>query len=375
VDWTPDWSRSLDQPLPWYHTMESVLNPGVTAASMQTDYDEEVSFQATRKLYEIARHRPDQPFLLFVSFTNPHDPWEIPERFWARYHREDVPLPAVTSLPLDRADPHSRRLRAMCRVDEAELTDEQIRRARHGYFAAISYLDERVGQVLDALRSSGLEQRTTVLFCADHGEMLGERGLWYKMSFFEQSARVPLIVRDFTGRVPARRAPAPVSLLDVAPTLLQLAGLPADAVAGTGDGESLLAPRRKPVISEYHGEGVRAPSAMVRSGDEKLIVSREDPDLLFDLGADPRELAPRDASNSALRGELERALDLDDVDRRVRASQRERHLISAALHRGKTPAWDHQPEVDASLQYVRNRDDLYSLQRRARLDSGNPDRL
>ena len=201
VDWTPDWSRSLDQPLPWYHTMESVLNPGVTAASMQTDYDEEVAFVAARKLYEIARHRPDQPFLLFASFTNPHDPWEVPERFWARYRRDDVPLPRVASLPLDRADPHSRRLRAMCRVDEAELSDEQIRRARHGYFAAISYLDERVGQVLGALRSSGLEERTTVLFCADHGEMLGERGLWYKMSFFEQSARVPLIVRDFTGRV------------------------------------------------------------------------------------------------------------------------------------------------------------------------------
>jgi choline-sulfatase len=375
VDWTPDWSRPLDQPLPWYHTMESVLNPGVTAASMQTDYDEEVSFQASRKLYEIARHRPDQPFLLFVSFSNPHDPWEIPERFWKRYERSSIPDPAVASLPLHEVDPHSRRLRAMCRVDEAELTDAQIRRARHGYFAAISYLDERVGQVLGALRSSGLEERTTVLFCADHGEMLGERGLWYKMSFFEQSARVPLILRDFAGRVPARRTSAPVSLLDVAPTLLQLAGLPDDAVAGTGDGESLLSPRARPVISEYHGEGVQAPSAMIRSGDEKLIVSLEDPDLRFDLGADPQELAPLDASSAALRGDLERVLDLNDVDRRVRASQRERHLISAALHRGKTPVWDHQPQVDASLQYVRNRDDLYALQRRARLDSGDPDRL
>lgn len=375
VDWTPDWSRSLDHPLPWYHTMESVRNPGVTAASMQTDYDEEVSFQASRKLYEIARHRPDQPFLLFVSFTNPHDPWEIPERFWTRYQRSSIPDPAVASLPLDEVDPHSRRLRAMCRVDEAELSDEQISRARHGYFAAISYLDERVGQVLGALRSSGLEERTTVLFCADHGEMLGERGLWYKMSFFEQSARVPLIVRDFTGRVRPRRESAPVSLVDVAPTLLELAGLDVDAIAGEGDGESLLSPRARPVISEYLGEGVQAPSAMVRSGDDKLIVSLEDPDLLFDLSADPQELQPRDASTTALREELERVLDLDDVDRRVRASQRERHLISAALHRGKAPVWDHQPQVDASLQYVRNRDDLYALQRRARLDSGDPDRL
>jgi choline-sulfatase len=373
VDWTPDWSRPLEEPLPWYHTMESVLNPGVTAASMQTDYDQEVAFVAARKLYEIARHRPDQPFLLFASFTNPHDPWEVPERFWARYRRSEVPLPAVGSLPVDQVDPHSRRLRAMCRVDEAELSDEQIRRARHGYFAAISYVDERIGEVLGALRDSGLQDRTTVLFCADHGEMLGERGLWYKMSFFEQSARVPLIVRDFTGRVPARRASGPVSLLDVAPTLLELAGLRRDAVAGAIDGESLLSPRARPVISEYHGEGVQAPSAMIRSGNEKMIISLEDPDLLFDLAADPQELQSLHAEEPVLREALESELNLRDIERRVRASQRERQLISAALHRGRTPAWDHQPVVDASLQYVRNRDDLYALQRRARLDSGDPD--
>jgi choline-sulfatase len=375
VDWTPDWSRSLEEPLPWYHTMESVLNPGVTAASMQTDYDEEVAFVAARKLYEIARHRPDQPFLLFASFTNPHDPWEVPERFWTRYARAQIPDPLVGSLPLDDVDPHSRRLRAMCRVDEAGLTTEQIRRARHGYFAAISYVDERIGEVLGALRDSGLRDRTTVLFCADHGEMLGERGLWYKMSFFEQSARVPLIVRDFTGRVPARRVSGPVSLLDVTPTLLELAGLPLDAIAGIADGESLLSPRVRPVISEYHAEGAQAPSAMIRSGHEKMIISLEDPDLLFDLAADPQELASLHAEEPVLREALESELNLRDIDRRVRSSQRERHLISAALHRGRAPAWDHQPVVDASAQYVRNRDDLYALQRRARLDSGGPDAL
>jgi choline-sulfatase len=263
----------------------------------------------------------------------------------------------------------------MCRVDEAGLTGSDIRRARHGYFAAISYLDERIGEVLGALRDSGLRDRTTVLFCADHGEMLGERGLWYKMSFFEQSARVPLIVRDFTGRVPARRVSGPVSLLDVAPTLLELAGLPLDAVAGSADGESLLSPRVRPVISEYHAEGVQAPSAMIRSGREKMIISLEDPDLLFDLAADPQELASLHAEEPVLREALESELNLRDIDRRVRSSQRERHLISAALHRGRAPAWDHQPVVDASAQYVRSRDDLYALQRRARLDSGDPDAL
>jgi choline-sulfatase len=374
VDWTPDWSRPLDDPFPWYHTMESVLAPGICSAAMQTDYDEEVSFHAARKLYEIARHRADQPFFLFVSFTNPHDPWEIPGRFWDLYERDQVDLPAVPSLPLDEVDPHSRRLRAMCQVDEAGLTDEQIRRARHGYYAAVSYMDERVGEVLRALRESGLDDRTTVLFCADHGEMLGERGLWYKMSFLEQSARVPFIIRG--PGVSAGRVASPASLLDFAPTVLELAGLPADAVAGAGDGVSLAGGGvDHPVISEYHAEGVQAPSAMIRSGSHKLIVSLEDPDLLYDLDADPAELHDLSGSASAaavrdvLHAELARRLDLSDIDERVRVSQRERRLISRALRRGKPPAWDYQPPVDAGRQYIRNRADMYELQRQARLDS------
>jgi len=384
VDWTPDWARPLDRPLPWYHTMESVLDPGVCAAAMQTDYDEEVCFHAVRKLYDIARHRPDQPFLLFVSFTNPHDPWEIPKRHWERYRRLEIPDPAVPSLPLERADPHSRRLRAMCRVDEASLTDEQIRRARHAYFAAVSYLDERVGDVLGALQRSGMADRTTVLFCADHGEMLGERGLWYKMSFFEQSARVPLIVR-VPGAGPGRVA-EPASLLDVTPTLLELAGLPAEQGSPPGAGVSLAAavtgagpaPAR-PVVSEYHAEGVTAPSAMVRDGRFKLIRSLEDPDLLFDLKADPRELTdlsgtPEHADTvRRLGASLDARLNLSAVGERVLVSQRERHLVSAALARGVRPEWDFEPASDASRRYVRNREDLYELQRRSRLDMGDPD--
>jgi choline-sulfatase len=377
VDWTPDWSRSLDDPLPWYHTMESVLRPGITAASMQTDYDQEVAFHAVRKLYEIARHRAEQPFLLYVSFTNPHDPWEIPARHWERYRRAEIDDPAVPSLPLQDADPHSRRLRTMCQVDSAGLSPELIRRARHGYYAAISYLDERVGEVLAALRESGLSERTTVLFTADHGEMLGERGLWYKMSFLEPSARVPLMVHR-PGGAPGRVG-APVSLLDVAPTLLSLAGVPADPglvldgvdLSGAVLGNDPVPEHR--VISEYHAEGVQAPSAMVRSGRHKLIASLEDPDLLYDLAADPLELHDLSASApevvASLRAELKARLDLGEIDRRVRVSQRERRLVSAALRAGRYTSWDHQPEVDATTQYVRNREDLYELQRRARLDA------
>ena len=213
--------------------------------------------------------------------------------------------------------------------------------------------------MLGALRRSGMADRTTVLFCADHGEMLGERGLWYKMSFFEQSARVPLIVR--VPGAGARRVAEPVSLLDVTPTLLELAGLPASMPPAAGlEGRSRASPARspraapapaRPVVSEYHAEGVTAPAAMVRDGRFKLIRSLEDPDLLYDLEADPLELtdlsgAPEHADMVARLGAaLEARVDLAAVGRRVLASQRERHLVSAALARGVRPDWDFEPDV------------------------------
>jgi choline-sulfatase len=212
-----------------------------------------------------------------------------------------------------------------------------------------------------------------VLFTADHGEMLGERGLWYKMSFLEHSARVPLIVRRPGGAglgKAARRVSEPVSLVDVAPTLLSLAGV--EAAGLDFDGISLAVPGH-PVISEYHAEGVQAPSAMVRAGDHKLVVSLEDPDLLYDLSSDPRELRNLAGSRpdlaASLRELLAARLDLAEIDRRVRVSQRERRLVSTALRQGHHTSWDYQPQVDATRQYVRNREDLYELQRRARLDA------
>ncbi len=186
--------------------------------------------------------------------------------------------------------------------------------------------------------------------------------------------------------MPARVSPA-VSLVDFAPTVLELAGLGTDAIAGEGDGVSLAgaigggsaAIAGRPVVSEYHAEGVQAPSAMVRSGRHKLITSLEDPDLLYDLKTDPRELHDlssdpgSDAVVARLRAELHRRLDLPDIDRRVRDSQRERFLISRALRQGRPTPWDHEPPYDAASRYIRNREDLYELQRRARLDSGTPE--
>jgi choline-sulfatase len=371
LDWTPDWRLPVDERLPWYHAMESVLRPGVCEASMQTDYDGEVAFRAVRKLFDLARYRRDEPFFLVASFTHPHDPWEIGRRYWELYDPGAIEVPG----PAPAADPHSGRLRQMCGADEVELTASQVRAARHAYYAAISYLDERIGELLTALRAAGLEERTIVIFTADHGEMLGERGLWYKMTFFEPAARVPLIVRAPGGPAGAQVA-EPVSLLDLAPTLGELAG---DG-DGDFDGASLMpwlrgAGRPRHVAAEYLAEGVTAPAVMVRRGRFKLVCCPGDPDQLYDLETDPQERVnlagggDHDAVHGSLRAAVADRWNLEDLRERVLASQRERHLIARALGRGAHAAWDFQPGADGALRYVRSRSDLYDLQRRARLDA------
>jgi choline-sulfatase len=379
LDWTPDWRAPLGERLPWYHTMESIVSPGVSAASMQVDYDDEVCFHAVRALFDHARRRPGEPFFLVASFTSPHDPWELPGRYWDRYDPATIEPPAVPAIPFEDADPHSRRLREMCGTDAAALSDAQIRHARHAYFAAISYVDERIGRVLGALSDSGLEDDTVVVFTADHGEMLGERGLWYKMAFFEDSARVPLVVRGPGGSVRGGvRVAEPVSQLDLAPTLLELAGAGSAEALEEMDGTS-LAPllrgaggRAEPVVAEYLAEGVTAPAVMVRGGALKYVRCPGDPDQLYDLAADPRELrslAGDDDRGAALRAEADRRWDLAALERDVLASQRERRLVVPALDRGRHAAWDYEPRVDGAMRYVRSKADLYELQRRSRLDA------
>ena len=378
LGWTPDWRRPVGERLPWYHTMESVLAPGVCAASMQLDYDDEVAFQAVRRIFDFARGDAEEPFFLLVSFSHPHDPWEVGGRYWDLYDRAAIDPPTVPAIPLSEADPHSGRLRQMIGIDEARISDEQVRTARHGYYAAISYVDERIGEVLAALRDSGLDEETTVVFTADHGEMLGERGLWYKMSFFEASARVPLIV-SAPGRIaPGRRAEA-VSLLDLAPTFVELATadraaeMDGRSLAALLDGDAADGPAE--VVGEYLAEGVTSPAVMIRRGPHKFIRCDGDPDQLYDLESDPHELVnlaerPTHAELCGRFGELVAARwDMVELERRVLASQRERHLVAKALEAGRSTPWDFQPYADASAQYVRSRADLYELQRRARLDA------
>jgi len=367
IDWVPDWSLAPGERLPWYHDIATVLDAGVSEATLQLDYDEEVAFHAVRKLYDLGRDR-ERPFFFLVSFTHPHDPYEIPRRYWDRYEGRTLPPPAVPPLPPDRHDPHSRRVLELCGADRTELPPEAVERARRAYYAAVSYVDEKLAELLAALATTGVREDTIVLVASDHGDMLGERGLWYKMTFFEDSARVPLVVHAPTRFAPARAA-APVSLLDLLPTLVELADgagtfAPEEPLPGRSLLPALAGERldEEPVVAEYLAEGAIAPCVMIREGSLKFVHSPTDPDLLFDLDADPLELddlasePEHERTVRRLRAEVERRWDLDALAREVAASQRRRLFVQRALEIGEQSPWDYRPPDRSSTRYVRGRD-------------------
>jgi choline-sulfatase len=382
--WTPDWD-SPDERLSWHHNMLSVLQAGPCLTTNQLDFDEEVQFRGLRKLYDLARGADRRPFLLQVSFTHPHDPYAISHSYWERYRPEDINMPRVPDLSPAARDPHSQRIRAMCGLDDAGIMREHILNARRAYYSAISYIDDKVGQLLQTLSDTGLADDTIVIFTSDHGDMLGERGLWYKMTFFEWSARVPLIVHA-PQRFRPQRVAQPVSLVDLLPTLLDLARAPDQApLAEPVDGHSLLPlmspagnKNPQPVACEYLAEGVSAPALMLRRGPHKFVYGLGDPDQLYDLSTDPdelRNLAGRpehEALRQALCAEVLQRWNPPDLRARVVASQRRRRLVGAALAAGRLHAWDFQPVFDASQQYVRSHLDLNDLERQARFPPPEP---
>ena len=376
--WTPDWTAP-EARQEWYHNPTSVTQAGVAVRTNQLDFDDEVVFHAERRLFDLAREPDGRPFFMTVSLTHPHDPYVTSKAYWERYDDAAIDLPRVrqTDVP---DDPHSARLRRACELDITPLSDTQVRNARHAYYAAVAYVDDQFARILAALEATGQRENTVVVLTSDHGDMLGERGLWYKMNFFEPSARVPLIVHA-PRRFGAARVQANVSLLDLLPTLVDVAhGRPTDLPLPI-DGRSLwpyltspVTPSPVPdeVFAEYLAEIAVQPMVMIRRGPLKFIHSPGDLDLLFNVEED-RDETTNLAGDPAyitiveqLRAEAEQRWDFPDLYRRVVASQRQRRFLFNAEKTGQLPAWDFQPRIDASRQYVRRHLELDEIERKAR---------
>lgn len=374
MDMVPDWRKDPADRLQWYHDADTVYTAGVSQATVQQDFDDEVGFRTLRHLNDRVRANraagEDIPFLMVTSFIHPHDPYEPPREHWDRFEGVDIPAPQHPEVPDAAQDPHTHRLRAMSGFDQRETTTEEVARARRSYYAAVSYIDDHVGRIQERLEVLGLRESTVIVVTSDHGDMLGEKGLWYKMSPYEESARVPLIVHGPEHLVPRGRYANPVSLLDLMPTLLELAAAPVEqpaAAPGRG-GISLLesarreaagksGPADRDLVIEYLAEATLRPQLTLVRGQHKYVICPGDPDQLFDLVADPHELvnvaaAPEHAELArTLRGQLERQYDLAVLEEQVLDSQDRRRLVAEALQQGRSRHWDFEP--DPEQRYVR----------------------
>lgn len=339
---------------------------GVAERTVQIDYDDRVTFEAAQYLYDVARDTEDtRPFFLQVSWTHPHDPYLCHPDYWALYEGKDIPLPRTGALAEAEHDAHSVRLLESFSLLGVEFPRDDIMRARRAYYGSISYIDEMLGRLLDVLDATGQADNTAIVFTSDHGEMLGERGMWFKKHFFEPSLRVPLIIA-MPGKGPKRVAGL-ASLVDLLPTFMGFAEgsgwtCPVEDLDGIDLTPYLddveISPDRA-VYAEYLAEVTPAPITMIRRGRLKYLHSETDPALLFDIEADPDERT--NLANdpdyteivSRLAAETRQKWDSGALWRDIGESRRRRILIQASNKQGAPQSWNHGEEHGDKVLWYR----------------------
>ena len=329
--------------------MIAMAGPG---ESTYTFYDKDICSRAQVWLREQGTRRADKPWVLFVSFVAPHFPLTAPPEHYYRYWNRELPMPLLYAREHRPKHPYIEDYRRNFCYDDYFESEADVKKALSGYFGLVSYLDENVGKVLDALADAGLAEDTVVMYTSDHGDNLGARGLWGKSTMYEQIAGVPMILAG--PDVPrGKRVDTPVSHVDAMPTILeaagekQPAGYPGISLRAIAEGAT---PART-VLSEYHGMGSSTGAFAIRAGKWKYVHYAKYPPQLFDLENDPDEINdlaadPRHAAAlEECRKKLYAMLDPEEVDRKARARQAElltanggRDAVIARGDFGFTPA-------------------------------------
>jgi len=288
------------------------------AFPMEPDYHFNLTALLADETIDFIRHQPEgQPFLAWVNWQDPHPAFTCPEPYFSMFEPETIELP-----PRYRDCGGTRKPRRLTNWQinsrAVEATDDEIRRARAAYMGQIRYVDDSVGRLLDALAETGRDSDTLVIFLADHGELLGDHGVWHKIGvFYECLTRIPVIMRHpeglYTGVFEGL-----VEEVDLAPTILEACGIPSPP---SFVGESLHQRLVDGRIGFEHGRptalvetGTQAPTwpgpfdrkqkapfppnnfgpgAMITDGRYKLSIYYDDVCELYDLETDPGELDNR----------------------------------------------------------------------------------
>ena len=261
--------------------------------SNHTEYDRKITEAACRWLREEATKPADNPWTLFVSLVSPHFPLIAPPEFYALYPTSDVDWP-IQYAPDERpSHPVIKALAGSWNYDDF-FDEEKVRVARAAYYGLCSFLDDNIGKVLAALEDCGLTDNTRILYSSDHGEILGNRGLWSTSVMYEESVGIPMVLAG--PDVPRGEiVNTPVSLVDCYPTIVEGAGLSLSPEEISLPGQSLIdiaegaAPDRA-VLSQYHAGGSITGFFMIRRDRWKYVHYVGYPPQLFDLASDPDEL-------------------------------------------------------------------------------------
>ena len=307
--------------------MQKLAGPG---ESMYTRYDRDITAKSISWLYEEAPKHTKKPWVLFVSYVAPHFPLTAPSEHYYRYYNRDLPPPKLYDKRKSPIHPYIDDYRSIFTYDEYFDTPEKLKKAQAGYLGLITFMDEQVGLVLDAIADAGLSENTRVLYTADHGDNMGTRGAWGKSVMYEEAAAVPLIISG-AGIPRGKTVRTPATFVDIYPFILECVGA-GDALTDDLPGTSLTdlvagAEPDRVAFSEYHGMGSKVAAFMVRKGDWKYVHYEGYPAQLFNLKADPDELTDvaGDPANKALMAELEKELrnicDPAAVDKAARETQ------------------------------------------------------
>lgn len=361
--WAPDWVKGLGD-RPTGINLSGIVNAGQCHRSLQIDYDDEVEYFGIRKLFDLRRYE-QRPFFMTISFTQPHSPFICRPEHWDLYDHDEIELPAVPAIPEEEMDEMSKWIYYAHAGNLDTPTDDEIKNARHAYYGMISALDDKVGNIVRTLKECEIYEDTVIIFTSDHGDMLGERGQWYKQLFYEWSSTVPLIISCPSLFTPKRVSHC-ASLVDLVPTVLDI------VTEGKGveeidpfDGHSLVPllkdgvdpGREDQVIVEYTGEGVCAPCRMVRRGTVKYIYTHGFPEMVYDLATDPDELT--DLADDPAYAEIKQALravcfdgwDPVLINEKILASQKRRLFI--AKQTDNEPVWAYKVFDNDDQRYVR----------------------
>ena len=298
----------------------------------------------------ISRQAPTlgRPWTMTIGINPPHPPYTTEPRYWDLYG-EHEDLPAHGCEQESAQHPYARDARDNGRWD---YSDDLVRALRRGYYGAVTYVDEQLGRLLDAVERNGLGQDTIVCYTSDHGEMLGKFGMWGKCSLYEDAARVPLLAAG-PGFRPGSRVSTPVTLLDLQASLFHAVGARRpEAWRGRPLQTMPADDPDRPVLATYHGHNARGGAFMLRRGDWKLLHHRAAPHQLFHLGDDPEELvnlwSERPDVVAELESELRAICDPEAVERdadvvRGRQFEAERRLRELHGPEAVLVPWEEAP--------------------------------